>query len=112
MGQIEQEDENLIEIKMKLTGNDEFSVNLPDNINIFDLKNFIGEIMQVDGRKIKLITKGKILKDDQSIDVYGIKNGDSIVVIVNNCKDPSLLLAVVMDIWYSESGGGEEAQPD
>jgi hypothetical protein len=52
---------------MKLTGNDEFTVSLPDNINVHDLKNFLGEIMSVDGRKIKLITKGKILKDDSSI---------------------------------------------
>jgi hypothetical protein len=33
---------------------------------------------------MKLISKGKVLKDDQTIESYGIKANDSVVYVVAN----------------------------
>lgn len=48
------------------------------------MKDFISEIMSVDPKKLKFISKGKILKDDSILGNYGIASGDSVIVIVNN----------------------------
>ena len=71
----------LINLIMKMTGNQEFNVNIPPDLYVEDLKDFLSNITNDLPSEMKLLCKGKVLKDDQSLKSYNIKDKDSIIYI-------------------------------
>ena len=81
-------EDQIINVVIKLSGNQEFKVQIPPETEIEEFKEFISQITNDKTNEIKLIAKGKILKDDQTLTSYGIKDMDSVVYVVNKPKDP------------------------
>jgi len=57
-------EDDIINVVMKLSGNQEFKVQIPPSTEIEEFKEFISQITNDKTSEMKLIAKGKILKDD------------------------------------------------
>ena len=85
-----------------MSENDQISLNIKNTVNtntynltiskkitIKDLKNEIEKLTNIPTGAQKIVHKGKILKDTETIESYNIENNDSIVVIRNRNYNPN-----------------------
>ena len=89
--QNEGDEGELINLTMKMTGNQEFNINIPPDLYVEDLKDFLGNITNDLASEMKLLFKGKVLKDDQPLKSYDIKDKDSIIYITTKIESNNAL---------------------
>lgn len=63
-----------VKINIRCSNNAKFSVKIGLQATVADFKNKIAENCDVAANQQRLIYKGRILKDDQTLDSYGISS--------------------------------------
>jgi ubiquilin len=66
-----------ITINIKCSNSDKSSVVVSTSATIVELKAKIAEVTEVPPESQRLIYKGKVLKDDSTVEFYAIADGDT-----------------------------------
>lgn len=72
------EERNTIKIKIKSINNEEYELNVKDDMNIEELKSIIAEKRNVNINDIRLIYQGQCLLNEKKLYDYNIQNDRSI----------------------------------
>jgi len=79
----------MVKVTIKTIKNKKFSMELEDGWSVSDVKTKIQDDLKLGEVSLqKLIHRGKILKNEQSISEIGVKDNDYIVVMVTKKKAP------------------------
>lgn len=70
-----------ISIVFKVSGGTQFNISVPKNLTVKDLKDRISEPSNVPSSQQRLIYKGRILKDNDSLDDMKVENGHTMHLV-------------------------------
>lgn len=79
--------EDVWRIKIKMLRNPDMSLDVSPSSQISNIKTQIGSLKNVQVEQQRLIFRGKVLKDHQTIEECHISDGDSVHLVVNG-RDP------------------------
>ncbi len=68
---------SLIEVTVKCSNSEKASFNVDKAITVGEFKQIVGQAMNVSAEAQRLIYKGRVLKDDLSLEHYGMYFKDS-----------------------------------
>ncbi|KYN96463.1 ubiquitin domain-containing protein DSK2, putative [Plasmodium reichenowi] len=71
----------VINVSFKVTGGKEFTVAIEPDITVLDLKKICAEHVDIPVEAQRIIFKGKILKDKESLTLYGVADGNTMHLV-------------------------------
>ncbi|CRH00005.1 ubiquitin domain-containing protein DSK2, putative [Plasmodium relictum] len=71
----------VINVSFKVTGGKEFTIEIEPNITVLDLKKKCSEHVDIPVEAQRIIFKGKILKDKESLSTYNVSDGNTMHLV-------------------------------
>jgi ubiquilin len=73
-----------IRVNIKCSNADKYEVETPPNATVLEFKELLFQVSNVSVESQRLIYKGRVLKDDNGLDFYGVEDGQTIHLVRSN----------------------------
>ena len=69
----------MLTVNIKCSNSDKATVEIEsDQLTVLELKTVVNEKLSIPVAQQRLILKGRVLKDDNQLESYGLKDGDTV----------------------------------